>query len=155
MTETMFLNPKAAREAGRWYVVDAENQVLGRLATGIASLIRGKCDPTFTPHTGSGHHVIVIRADRVRVTGNKMTTKVYKRYSGYPGGQRTRTLEQQLAIKPTEVIRHAVRGMLPKTKLGRRLATQLHVYAGDEHPHAPQQPAPIRMTEHGPEGLQA
>jgi large subunit ribosomal protein L13 len=123
-----------------WFVIDAEGQVLGRLATQVASILRGKEKPYFAPHLDTGDHVIIVNADRIRVTGNKMEQKVYTRYTGWPGGLRTATLKDRMAKEPDRVIRGAVKGMLPRGPLGRKMLTKLHVYAGSDHPHAAQQP---------------
>ena len=121
----------------KWYVVDAEGQTLGRLASRIAFVIRGKNKPDFTPHVDCGDYVIVINADKVKMSGNKMETREYLRHTGYPGGQRS-TLAKDM--KPSRLIEGAVRGMLPKNRLGRRLFTNLHVYEGSEHMHQAQKP---------------
>jgi large subunit ribosomal protein L13 len=126
-----------------WYVVDAEGQTLGRLATRIADTLRGKGKPTYTPHVDSGDFVIVVNAEKVAVTGNKLDQKRYYRHSGYPGGLRSRTLREQLERRPTEVIRTAVKGMLPKNRLASRQITKLKVYTGPEHPHAAQNPTEL------------
>jgi large subunit ribosomal protein L13 len=126
-----------------WYVVDAEGQTLGRLATQIADTLRGKRKPTYTPHVDTGDFVVVVNCERIRVTGKKMQDKIYYRHSGYHGGLRERTLAQMLDARPEEVIRHAVRGMLPRNKLGRAQLRKLKVYAGAQHPHEAQQPAPL------------
>jgi large subunit ribosomal protein L13 len=126
-----------------WYVVDAEGQTLGRLATRIADTLRGKGKPTYTPHVDSGDFVIVVNADKIQVTGNKLDQKRYYRHSGYPGGLRSRTLREQLERRPTEVIRTAVKGMLPKNRLASRQITKLKVYAGPEHPHTAQNPTEL------------
>jgi large subunit ribosomal protein L13 len=126
-----------------WYVVDAEGQTLGRLATRIADTLRGKGKPTYTPHVDTGDFVIVVNADKIVVTGNKLDQKRYYRHSGYPGGLRSRTLREQLDRRPTEVIRTAVKGMLPRNKLASRQITKLKVYAGPEHPHAAQNPTEL------------
>jgi large subunit ribosomal protein L13 len=128
-----------------WVVIDAENAVLGRLSSKIASLIRGKHKTNFTPNVDCGDNVIVINADKVRLTGKKMTDKVYVRHTGYPGGQRFSTPREVLAKNPRGVVEAAVKGMLPKNRLGRRLFTNLHVYAGTEHPHAAQQPKQVEL----------
>jgi len=128
-----------------WVLVDAENQVLGRLCSEIAKIIRGKHKPSFTPHTDCGDQVIVINADKVRLTGKKMTDKVYTRHTGYPGGQRFATPREVLAKNPRGVVEAAVKGMLPKNRLGRALFNNLFVYAGAEHPHAAQQPKEIKF----------
>jgi len=129
-----------------WYVVDAADQTLGRLATQIATLLRGKHKPTFSPNLDGGDFVIVVNAEKVRVTGNKLDQKIYYRHSGYPGGLRERTLAEQLARRPEEVIRRAVKGMLPKNKLAAAQLRKLKVYAGPEHPHAAQNPAPLKES---------
>jgi len=129
----------------RWYIVDAEGQNLGRLATIIAETLRGKRSPFFTPHADCGDYVIVVNAGKVAVTGNKMDEKLYWRHSGYPGGIRKRTLREQLERRPEEVIRMAVRGMLPKNSLGRKQLLKMKVYAGPEHPHEAQSPEPLRL----------
>jgi large subunit ribosomal protein L13 len=126
-----------------WYVVDAEGQTLGRLATRIADTLRGKGKPTYTPHVDTGDFVIVVNADKIVVTGNKLDQKRYYRHSGYPGGLRSRTLREQLDRRPTEVIRTAVKGMLPRNKLASRQITKLKVYAGPEHPHTAQNPTEL------------
>jgi large subunit ribosomal protein L13 len=133
-------NAKAEDVERRWYVVDAEGQTLGRLATRIADTLRGKGKPTYTPHVDSGDFVVVVNAEKITVTGKKMDEKLYRRHSGYPGGLKTRTLREQLERRPTEVIRTAVKGMLPRNRLARRQITKLKVYAGPEHPHAAQSP---------------
>ena len=126
-----------------WYVVDAEGQTLGRLATQIADRLRGKGKPTFTPHVDTGDFVVVVNAEKVAVTGKKLDDKMYYRHSGYPGGLRVRPLRVQLERRPTEVLRKAVKGMLPRNRLGRQQLTKLKVYAGPDHPHAAQEPKPF------------
>ena len=128
-----------------WVVVDAENQILGRLCSEIAKIIRGKHKPSFTPHVDCGDQVIVINADKVRLTGKKMTDKVYIRHTGYPGGQRFSTPREVLVKNPRGVVEAAVKGMLPKNRLGRVLFHNLFVYAGPTHPHAAQQPKEIKF----------
>ncbi|HEV7346703.1 50S ribosomal protein L13 [Telluribacter sp.] len=128
-----------------WIVVDAKGEVLGRLASQIAKIIRGKHKPSFTPHVDCGDNVIVINADKVKLTGNKMTDKIYVRHTGYPGGQRFQTPRELLSKHPERVIEKAVKGMLPKSRLGRRLYTNLYVYAGAEHPHVAQQPKEVKL----------
>ena len=137
-------NAKAEDVERRWYVVDAEGQTLGRLATRIADTLRGKGKPTYTPHVDSGDFVVVVNAEKVTVTGKKLDEKLYHRYSGYPGGLRTRTLREQLERRPTEVVRTAVKGMLPRNRLARRQITKLKVYAGPVHPHEAQSPEPLQ-----------
>jgi large subunit ribosomal protein L13 len=130
-----------------WHVVDAQNQVLGRLATRVASVLRGKHKPTYTPNADIGDFVIVINADKVKLTGNKVTDKSYYRHSGYIGGLKETTAGKVLASKhPERIIEWAVRGMLPKTRLGDRLFTKLKVYAGPDHPHEAQQPKPLAVN---------
>jgi large subunit ribosomal protein L13 len=128
-----------------WYLVDAEGQILGRLATRIADTLRGKNKPQYTPHVDTGDFVIVINAEKIAVTGNKLDQKQYYRHSGYPGGLRSRTLREQLERRPTEVLRSAVKGMLPKNKLAARQITKLKIYAGPEHPHEAQAPKPLSL----------
>src|SRR3954451_15022453 len=127
----------------RWYVIDAEGETLGRLSTRIANTLRGKLKPTYTPHVDTGDFVVVVNCERIRVTGKKMQDKIYYRHSGYHGGLRERTLAQMLDARPEEVIRHAVRGMLPRNKLGRAQLRKLKVYARGQNPHEGQQPAPL------------
>lgn len=128
-----------------WLVVDAKDQRLGRLATRIADSLRGKTKPDFTPHIDTGDFVIVVNADRVAVTGKKMEDKIYYRHTGYPGGLKQRTLGQMLEKKPEEVLRLAVKGMLPKNRLGRAQLKKLKIYAGPEHPHAAQKPQEMNL----------
>ena len=130
-----------------WYVVDAEGQTLGRLATQIADRLRGKGKPQFTPHVDTGDFVVVVNAEKIAVTGNKLDDKMYYRHSGYPGGLRQRSLREQLDRLPTEVLRKAVRGMLPRNRLGRQQLTKLKIYAGPEHPHGPQAPKPLSWED--------
>jgi large subunit ribosomal protein L13 len=134
----------ASRERN-WLVVDATGKTLGRLATQIADALRGKRKPEYTPHIDTGDFVIVVNAERISVTGRKREQKRYYRHSGYPGGLRSRTLEEMLDRRPEEVIRKAVKGMLPRNRLGRAQLTKLKVYAGPEHPHAAQQPKPMEV----------
>jgi large subunit ribosomal protein L13 len=129
-----------------WYVVDAEAQTLGRLATRIADVLRGKGKPQYTPHVDTGDFVVVVNAEKIRVTGKKLEQKVYYRHSGYPGGLRQRTLAEQLQRRPEEVLRRAVRGMLPKNRLAAVQLGKLKVYAGPEHPHAAQNPVPMEVV---------
>jgi large subunit ribosomal protein L13 len=128
-----------------WLLVDAEGQTLGRLATRIADALRGKRKPTFTPHVDTGDFVVVVNAEKISVTGAKRQEKLYHRHSGYPGGLKTRTLDEMLEKRPEEVIRIAVKGMLPKNRLARKQITKLKVYAGPEHPHAAQQPQKLEI----------
>jgi large subunit ribosomal protein L13 len=128
-----------------WYLVDAEGKTLGRLATQLAALLRGKGKPEYTPHCDTGDFVVVINAEKVAVTGNKLEGKRYWRHSGYPGGIRSRTLGEMLERRPEEVIRKAVKGMLPRNRLARRQLRKLKVYAGPEHPHAAQKPEAMEI----------
>ena len=140
-----FVATPATRERN-WLVVDANGQTLGRLATQIADALRGKRKPEYTPHCDTGDFVIVVNAEKISVTGNKLTEKRYYRHSGYPGGLRSRTLEEMLERRPEEVIRKAVKGMLPRNRLGRAQLTKLKVYAGPDHPHAAQKPEPMEIA---------
>ncbi len=137
---TKSLSVEAARAARQWYVVDAADQALGRLATRVAVVLRGKHNPAFTPHVDCGDFVVVVNADKVRLTGSKATGKIHYRYSGYPGGIRHRTAGDLLAKNPDKLIRQAVVGMLPRNRLGRALARKLKIYTGNEHPHVAQAP---------------
>jgi large subunit ribosomal protein L13 len=128
-----------------WLLVDAEGQTLGRLATQIADALRGKRKPTYTPHVDVGDFVVVVNAEKISVTGAKRTEKLYHRHSGYPGGLRTRTLAEMLERRPEEVIRLAVKGMLPRNRLARKQLTKLKIYAGPEHPHAAQKPEKLEI----------
>jgi large subunit ribosomal protein L13 len=129
----------------KWYIVDAENMVIGRLCSKIASVLRGKNKPSYTPHADTGDFVIVINADKARFTGNKMNAKEYLTYSHYPGGQKSATTKEVLAKKPTYVLEEAVKGMLPKNRLGRAMRKKLFLYTGDTHPHQAQQPATLTI----------
>src|SRR3954453_14563519 len=128
-------NAKPGEIERRWYVVDADGLILGRLATQIAETLRGKGKAQYPPHIDTGDFVVVINAEKIAVTGNKLDEKMYYRHSGYPGGLRSRTLREQLERRPTEVLRVAVKGMLPKNRLARQQITKLKIYAGPEHPH--------------------
>src|SRR2546421_9398636 len=138
-------NAKPGEAAREWYFVDAEGQTLGRLATRIADTLRGKGKPQYTPHVDTGDFVIVVNAEKITVTGNKLDQKQYFRHSGYPGGLRSRTLREQLERRPTEVLRVAVKGMLPKNRLAAKQLTKLKIYAGPEHPHEAQAPKPLDL----------
>lgn len=129
----------------KWYIVDAEGEVVGRLASRIAMVLRGKNKPNYTPHVDTGDYVIIVNADKVRFTGLKLSQKEYIRYTGYPGGQRKRTAREQLDKHPERIMEDAVRGMLPKNKLGRQMIKKLFVYAGEEHPHQAQKPEPFNF----------
>jgi large subunit ribosomal protein L13 len=131
---------KASEVQRDWYVIDAENQVLGRLATQIATLLRGKHKPTYTPSMDGGDFVVVVNAEKIRMTGRKAEQKLYHRHTGYPGGLRTTTYRTMLQRHPDRILRLAVKGMLPKGRLGRRQLLKLRIYAGPTHPHAAQQP---------------
>ncbi|HEY9696506.1 MAG TPA: 50S ribosomal protein L13 [Trichocoleus sp.] len=141
MTKT-YLPPHGSIERN-WYVVDAADQRLGRLATEIATVLRGKNKPIYTPHLDTGDFVVVINADKVDVTGKKRSQKLYRRHSGRPGGMKTETFTQLQARLPERIIEQAVKGMLPKNSLGRQLFTKLKVYAGSDHPHQAQKPQPL------------
>ncbi len=146
--DTLSYKTKSARKEDvqrDWYIVDAEGEVVGRLCSKIAHVLRGKHKPSYTPHVDCGDNVIVINADKIRFTGNKMKTKEYLTYSLYPGGQKKSTPEQKLAKKPEFIIENAVKGMLPKTKLGKAMIKKLFVYAGGEHPHQAQKPQPLNV----------
>jgi large subunit ribosomal protein L13 len=129
----------------RWYVVDADGQTLGRLAAEIARVLRGKSKPQYTPHVDTGDFVVVVNAERIVVTGRKAEQKVYRRHSGYPGGLKTTSYEQLLERQPTEILRKAVKGMMPKTRLARQQLRKLKIYAGPEHPHAAQSPQKLEV----------
>ncbi|MCY7417238.1 MAG: 50S ribosomal protein L13 [Chloroflexi bacterium] len=143
---TRTYTPRASEIERQWFVVDADGETLGRLATRIATLLAGKHKPTYATHMDTGDHVIVINAEKVTVTGDKLTTKSYARHSGYPGGFRQESLGDLLARRPEEVLRRAVKGMLPHNKLGVQQLRKLKVYAGPAHPHEAQQPAPLSTT---------
>ena len=146
-------NPHAATKSTRaddvqraWYVVDANDQVLGRMATRVASILRGKHKASFTPHVDTGDFVVIVNADKVKLTGNKLEQKTYYRHSGYPGSIRSQTAQEVLeGPHPDRVVRNAVRGMLPKNSLGRRMLRKLKIYAGPEHPHAAQKPEVLEI----------
>ncbi len=129
----------------KWYVIDAEGKTLGRVASRAASVLRGKNKPIYTPHVDCGDYVIIVNADKVAVTGRKLDEKVYVTYSGYPGGKKEVPLKEMLVKKPEEVMRHAVKGMLPSGKLGRQMYKKLHVYAGPVHRHQAQKPEPLEV----------
>lgn len=136
---------KASDNKGKWYVVDAEGMVLGRLATVVAAHIRGKMNPMYTPHVDCGDNIIVINAEKITLTGRKWDQKMYYRHSGYVGGIKSITAKKLLEKRPEDLIRFAVKGMLPKNKLGRKLNKKLHVYAGTLHPHSAQQPQELKL----------
>lgn len=139
--------PKASAEARQWHVIDAEGVVLGRLATRVADVLRGKNKPVFTPHLDTGDFVVVVNADKVRLTGRKETDKRYMTFSGWRGGVKHRTVAEVRQKHPERLVMHAVKGMLPKNRLGRKLLTKLKVYRGDHHPHRAQQPAPMTVAQ--------
>ena len=130
-----------------WYLVDAEGKTLGRLATVIAERLRGKGKPTFTHHVDTGDFVVVVNAEKIAVTGKKLDEKMVRWHSGYPGGLKERTLREQLERRPTEVLRKAVKGMLPKNRLAAQQLTKLKIYAGPDHPHGPQNPQPLNLEQ--------
>ena len=140
-------SPRPSDIDRKWYVVDASDMVLGRLATRVADTLRGKRKPEYTPHLDTGDFVVIVNADKVAVTGKKLEQKMYYRHSGYPGGLRARSLADQLERQPTEVIRKAVKGMLPRNRLARQQLTKLKVYAGPEHPHEAQKPEPLPLED--------
>ena len=140
---TRNLSAQDARAARRWYIADADGKVLGRLATHVASVLAGKTNPTYSPHVDAGDFVIVVNAAKIRLTGQKLAKKEYVRHTGWPGGVRRARADEVLAKHPTRLVRAAVTGMLPRNRLGRRLATKLKIYAGPEHPHRAQKPVPL------------
>ena len=137
---------KPGEIARNWYVVDADGQTLGRLATQIADTLRGKGKPQYTPHVDTGDFVIVVNAEKIHVTGQKLDKKLVYRHSGFPGGLKSRTLREQLERRPTEVLRKAVKGMLPRNRLARQQINKLKIYAGPEHPHESQAPKPLPLV---------
>ena len=141
--KTYYAKPQEVER--EWVLIDAEDQVLGRVATKAATILKGKHKPQYTPHVDTGDFVVVVNADKIRVTGAKTTDKVYSRHSGFPGGLKQETFEEAMAKHPERVIEHAVKGMLPKNTLGRAMGKKLKVYAGAEHPHMAQQPRKIEM----------
>jgi large subunit ribosomal protein L13 len=142
--KTVYLNKETVKKD--WLIVDAENEVLGRLSSKLAYLLRGKHKAGYTPHVDCGDNIIVINAEKVKLTGKKMTDKVYKRHTGYPGGERFATPKELLNRKPTFIIERAVRKMLPTTRLGDAVIRNLHVYVGTKHPHEAQQPKTIKLS---------
>ena len=136
---------KKGQVAQKWFVIDAADQVVGRLAVAIATILRGKHRPDYTPHVDTGDFVVVVNAEKITVTGKKLDDKMYYRHSGYPGGLRSRPLRDELERRPTEVLRKAVKGMLPRNRLGRAQLLKLKVYAGPEHPHEAQGPKPLPL----------
>ena len=146
MVDRRTFSPKAGDITRDWFIVDADGMTLGRLATVIASTLRGKNKSIYAPHIDTGDFVIVVNAEKIRVTGDKLAAKTYYRHSGYPGGIKSRTLGEMLERRPEEVIRKAVKGMLPRNRLGRAQLRKLKVYAGPEHPHAAQKPEPMEVA---------
>src|SRR2546429_5361991 len=140
-------NAKPGEIVREWYLVDAEGKTLGRLATAIADTLRGKNKPQYTPHVDTGDFVVVVNAEKIAVTGNKLDQKLIHRHSGYPGGLRTRTLREQLERRPNEVLRKAVQGMLPRNRLARTQITKLKIYPRPEHPHTAPAPQPLQLEE--------
>ena len=138
--------PKIDPASRRWVVIDLQDAILGRAAIRVADILRGKNKPIFTPHLDTGDHVVAVNASGLRVTGNKPTQKRYYRYTGYPGGLRSRSLNEQMHKKPEDVFVKAVRGMLPKNRLGRKMIKKLHVYSGAEHPHQAQRPEDLNLS---------
>jgi large subunit ribosomal protein L13 len=143
--KTIFVNPKEF--VRKWYLVDAEGKTLGHLASRVAMLLRGKHKPYFTPHQDTGDSVIIINAEKVALTGRKRTNKIYYRHSGYPGGLKAESFDKAIIRKPTFPVEHAIRGMLPKNRLGRKLFRNVKVYAGAKHPHGAQKPEKIDFKE--------
>ena len=141
---TVSVNKEHAEK--KWYVIDAEGQILGRFASEVAMILRGKRKPCFTPHSDCGDNVIIINAEKIQLTGNKMEEKYYVRYTGFPGGQRIRSVKEQLNRKPIAVLEHAIKGMLPKNKLGDAIYRNLYVYAGPNHPHEAQKPEELKIN---------
>ena len=139
--------PKVNLESRKWHVIDANGAILGRLAVRVANVLRGKNKPVYTPHLDAGDFVVVINAEKVVLTGKKETDKKYMSYSGWKGGEKYRTVAQVRERQPEKLITHAVRGMVPKNRLGRTLMTKLKVYKGSEHPHAAQQPQPLALAK--------
>jgi large subunit ribosomal protein L13 len=137
-------------ENREWYIVDAGEYPLGRLASRVATILRGKHKPIYSPHVDHGDHVVVVNADKVRLTGKKLEKKTYFRHTGYIGGVRTEALSEMMATRPEEVVRRAVKGMLPKTRLGRQMIKKLKVYSGEKHPHEAQNPQAVSLTDTGP-----
>lgn len=147
--DTLSYKTKSARKddvVRKWHIIDAEAEIVGRMCTTIASVLRGKHKPSYTPHTDTGDYVIVINAEKVRFTGSKLDQKQYVTYSGYTGGQKKKTPREVLEKKPTDIVENAVRGMLPKNRLGRAMFKKLFVYAGTEHPHGAQKPESLKIS---------
>jgi large subunit ribosomal protein L13 len=138
--------PSAKNMTRKWFVVDAAGQTLGRLATHAASVLAGKLNPLYTPYIDTGDHVIVINAEKIVLTGLKAESKVYRRYTGFPGGLREESFTKLLARRPEKIVEEAIKGMLPKSKMGRQMATKLKVYKGSDHPHVAQQPTALEVV---------
>nr|WP_314040428.1 50S ribosomal protein L13 [Slackia exigua] len=145
MVKTYYAKPQEVER--EWVLIDATDQVLGRVATKAATILKGKNKPQYTPHVDTGDFVVIINADKIRVTGTKVTSKEYYRHSGHPGGLKKETFQEAMEKHPERVIEHAVKGMLPKNTLGRAMGMKLKVYAGAEHPHAAQKPREIKIEE--------
>lgn len=141
--KTKSVNKESADK--KWLIIDVEDMILGRVASRVASLLRGKHKPTFTPHSDTGDYVIVLNAEKIKLSGMKATKKIYMRHTGYPGGQKTLTANEVMEKKPTKVFESAVKGMLPKNKLGKAVYMNMHVYAGTDHPHEAQKPTKIEL----------
>ena len=137
--------PSGKDIARKWHVIDASGQTLGRLATKAADLLSGKLNPQYVPYIDMGDHVVVINAEKVRLTGLKSQQKMYRRYTGFPGGLREESFVRLLERKPEKIVEEAIKGMLPKTKMGRKMGTKLNVYRGDQHPHQAQKPQPLEV----------
>ena len=144
--KTYIAKEKEVLESRHWFIVDAQDQILGRMASKIASILRGKHKPIYSPHQDTGDFVVVVNADKIRVTGNKLKDKMYYRHSGYPGGQTATSLQQMMNKHPERVIEMAVKRMLPKNSLGRKMFKKLKVYAGQKHPHQAQQPEKLELN---------
>jgi large subunit ribosomal protein L13 len=138
-------SPKASEIQRDWWIVDADGMTVGRMATEVARILRGKHKPTFTPHMDTGDHVVIVNAAKVRMTSDKTERQLLHRHSGYPGGLRTRTYQESLDRQPADTLRASITGMLPKNRLGRQMGTKLKVYSGPEHPHAAQSPKPLEI----------
>jgi large subunit ribosomal protein L13 len=147
LLKTYIAKENEVLESRRWFIVDAENLILGRMASQIASILKGKHKPLYSPHQDVGDFVVVVNAEKIRVTGNKLKEKMYYRHSGYPGGQKVTSLQQMLQKHPERVIELAVKRMLPKNVLGRKMFLKLKVYAGPDHPHKAQLPEPLELKQ--------
>ena len=144
--KTYIAKEKEVMDSRHWYIVDAENQILGRMASRIASILKGKHKPIYSPHQDAGDFVVVVNAEKIKVTGNKLKDKIYYRHSGYPGGQKATSLQEMLQKHPERVVELAVKRMLPKNALGRRMFGKLNIYAGPDHPHKAQQPEKLELN---------